>query len=613
MLVAACGKQEEVPLPVRGPTPATSIPTPAPVTTGSAAAPATPALPNAPLSKVLAKADPSGDPEWTTEQFNEDAGARLGKVLMPYIESADADVPAGLLAAGFKCTALRPDLKSTFKDKAFDVFARWHFRTEFSFSGQPGFRDAIVPLSTALAQSNEQFHGKAKIVRVEAGSADKPWSTLVYFEANRGPIQQNAEWQCTWLSGTDSSKPLLESISLLRFEEIHASAGTAGTPVPFADCTEAVLAANQCWKEQLVYGATHWHGNLDVAFGIHQGNQGISIADTNGDGLEDVYICQPDGLPNRFFLQKPDGTLIDHSRESGLDFLDVSRCSLLVDLDNDGDSDCVLAHRFSVTFLENDGNARFTRRMTVDTDSRVIGLSAADYDNDGDLDIYVCGYSPMSQTSPEDIFANPVPYEDAHNGAPNYLFRNEGPFNFADATGESGLNENNTQFSFCAAWEDYDNDGDQDLCVANDFGRNNLYRNDLVPSGKPTFKDVAAELGVEDIGANMSVDWADADNDGNMDLYLGKMWSSAGNRITFQQQFKPGSSEQTRQLLQRHARGNSLFKNVPGQPFADVSESAGVTMGRWAWASLFVDLNNDGWQDIYVTNGFMSAPDTGDL
>ena len=111
----------------------------------------------------------------------------------------------------------------------------------------------------------------------------------------------------------------------------------------------------------------------------------------------------------------------------------------------------------------------------------------------------------------------------------------------------------------------------------------------------------------------MSVDWADADNDGNMDLYLGKMWSSAGNRITFQQQFKPGSSEQTRQLLQRHARGNSLFKNVPGQPFRDVSEAAGVTMGRWAWASLFVDLNNDGWQDIYVTNGFMSAPDTGDL
>ena len=71
--------------------------------------------------------------------------------------------------------------------------------------------------------------------------------------------------------------------------------------------------------------------------------------------------------------------------------------------------------------------------------------------------------------------------------------------------------------------------------------------------------------------------------------------------------------EETRSLLQRHARGNSFFRNVPGRPFVDASEAAGLTMGRWAWASLFVDLNNDGWQDVYVTNGFMTAPDTGDL
>ena len=176
----------------------------APSTGSVSASPAGNSLrPNAPLSKVLAKADPSGDPEWTTEQFNEDAGARLGKVLMPYIESSDADVPADLLAAGFKCTALRPELQSTFKDKAFAVLRPVALSPEFSFSGPNGFRDALAPMKAALAKSNEHFHGKAKIVRVEAGSADKPWSTLVYFEANRGPIQQNAEWQCTWLSGTD--------------------------------------------------------------------------------------------------------------------------------------------------------------------------------------------------------------------------------------------------------------------------------------------------------------------------------------------------------------------------------------------------------------------------
>ncbi len=83
-----------------------------------------------------------------------------------------------------------------------------------------------------------------------------------------------------------------------------------------------------------------------------------------------------------------------------------------------------------------------------------------------------------------------------------------------------------------ASWEDYDQDGDLDLYVANDFGRNNLYRND---DGQ--FVDVAAEAGVEDISAGMSVSWGDYNNDGQADLYVGNMFSSAGNRVTYQRQF----------------------------------------------------------------------------
>lgn len=573
----------------------------------------------APLASIIAKADPIGDPSWTTEQFSEDAGTKINKSLLPYLADPTAPVPEGLLAPDFKATALRPSLTTTFKDNAFEVLRPAHLSSEPTYTGIAGFRDAVAPLRAAFHPSPEPpnlppLRGKAKVVRVEPARDGNPWSTLVYFEVSRGPVQQNAEWQCTWHRGSDDAPLLLHSITLLRFEEIRAaSPDNQPARPPFADATQAVLAANDSWHQQLRFGANHWHGNLDVAFGIHQGNQGLAIADTNGDGLEDIYFCQPDGLPNRFFLQQPDGTLRDFSQESGLDFLDLSRSTLLIDLDNDGDADCVLAHRFSVTFLENDGNARFRLVHTIDTESRVSGLGAADFDHDGDLDVYVCGYSPISQTSPEDIFANPVPYEDAHNGAFNYLYRNEGRFQFHDATKETGLDVNNTRFSFCAAWEDFDNDGDQDLYVANDFGRNNLYQNDLVPSGKPAFRDVAADLGVEDIAASMSVDWADADNDGHMDIYIGNMWSSAGNRIAFQQQFKPGSTTEIRSQIQRHARGNTFFKNVPGQPFRDASESAGLTMGRWAWGSNFVDLNNDGWEDIYVANGFMSAPDTGDL
>ena len=92
------------------------------------------------------------------------------------------------------------------------------------------------------------------------------------------------------------------------------------------------------------------------------------------------------------------------------------------------------------------------------------------------------------------------------------------------------------------------------------------------------------------------------------------MFSAAGNRITFQRQFKSGASNDMRAQYQRHARGNTLFQaSSEGPGFRDVSVEQGVTMGRWAWGSRFVDLNNDGWEDLVVANGFISTEDTGDL
>jgi hypothetical protein len=171
-----------------------------------------------------------------------------------------------------------------------------------------------------------------------------------------------------------------------------------------------------------------------------------------------------------------------------------------------------------------------------------------------------------------------------------------------------GLGQNNHRFSFAASWEDYDNDGDLDLYVANDYGRNSLYRND-----RGTFRDVAASAGVEDISAGMSVSWGDVNNDGWMDLYVANMFSSAGNRVTYQRRFLPSADAGTRADYQRHARGNSLFVNAGDGTFRDVSESAGVTMGRWAWGSPFADLNHDGLQDIVVANGFLTQELEDDL
>jgi hypothetical protein len=191
------------------------------------------------------------------------------------------------------------------------------------------------------------------------------------------------------------------------------------------------------------------------------------------------------------------------------------------------------------------------------------------------------------------------------------LLRNDcqgGKWEFTEVTSEVGLDENNRRYSFAASWEDYDNDGDLDLYVANDFGRNNLYR---FEDGR--FRDVAGEAGVEDISAGMAVTFGDADNDGWMDIHVSNMFSSAGNRIAYQRNFQTGADEATLSLFRRHARGNSLFSNAGDGTFRDVSLDAGITMGRWAWASKFCDLNNDTRVDLLVANGLVTSDEPQDL
>jgi hypothetical protein len=111
-----------------------------------------------------------------------------------------------------------------------------------------------------------------------------------------------------------------------------------------------------------------------------------------------------------------------------------------------------------------------------------------------------------------------------------------------DVTGRAGLDQNNNHFSFACGWADYNSDGWPDLYVANDFGQKNLYRN----NGDGTFTDVASEAGVLDTGAGMSVCWLDYDNDGRQDLYVADVWTAVGLRLTAQDGFIPHAPERVR-------------------------------------------------------------------
>jgi tetratricopeptide (TPR) repeat protein len=399
-------------------------------------------------------------------------------------------------------------------------------------------------------------------------------------------LQRNARWLCGW--SREGERALLTALDVRSVEDVQGPAG--GEPL-FEDCTAAALGANAAYEEVILRGVPYWNASLDKTLDTAIfGHNGLAVGDADGDGLEDLYVCQPGGLPNQLFVRSADGTAQNRASELGVDVCDFTRSALFVDLDGDGDQDLVLATSGALVVMAGEPGQPFRRALKIPITATA--LAAADADGDGLVDLYVCRYS-----RPESLW--PVPYHDAKNGPSNLLLKNEGALRFKVATKELGLDVANTHYSFAAGWLDLDDDGDQDLYVANDFGRNNLYLNH---DGR--FREVTGAAGVVDAAAGMSVSWGDYNADGAPDLYVANMFSSAGSRLAHQEDFRGGRPSRT--LYQHHARGNTLLRSRGNGTFEDVSVAAGVALGRWAWGTSFVDVDNDGWLDLAVTNGYLT-------
>lgn len=380
----------------------------------------------------------------------------------------------------------------------------------------------------------------------------------------------------------------------------------------FVDVTAPSFARNPCYESQLLRGSDYWRTVLDGASHIDiYGHNGVAVGDIDGDGLDELYVCQPSGLPNRLFRNRGDGTFEDITENSGLGILENTACALFLDVNNDGHQDLVVVRTSGPILFLNQGGGKFVQRkdafrFATPPRGTFTGAAAADYDRDGWLDIYFCLYIYYQGT---DKYRYPLPYYDAENGPPNFLMRNQRDGTFRDVTAASGLDKNNNRYSFCCAWSDYNRDGWPDLYVVNDFGRKNLYRN----HGDGTFTDVATQAGVEDVGAGMGVCFLDYDNDGAEDLYVADMWTAAGGRVSMQENFQDAVPANIRRLYQKHARGNSMFRNLGHGTFEDTSANCAVEMGRWSWASDAWDFDHDGFPDLYVTNGMVSGPVRTDL
>jgi len=505
------------------------------------------------------------------------------------------------LGADFRGSSWKPTESEELRidSKILDV-RRVRFSTQPTL-GPDGF---LSEMRTALGGFAKILTAEFQITRIEATA--KGFQTRVRYELVGTGTEfyrehRIGEWSVDWE----------DDYRIVRWQ-FHDETRSRSMGPSFHDITEAALGGNSSYSRQLLHGADYWRTVLDGASGIDiYGHNGVSVGDLHGDGWDDIYVCQAAGLPNRFYRNRGDGTFEDVTESSGVGLLDNTACALIADFDSDGRQDLVVVRANGPLLFLNQGNGKFRLKpgsfqFASAPQGTFTGAAAADYNRDGLLDIYFCLYSFYQGA---DQYNYPTPYFAAENGPPNFMMHNNGDGTFRDVTAQCGMNKNNTRYSFCCGWNDYDRDGWPDLYVVNDFGRKNLYRN----NGNGTFTDIAREAGVEDVGAGMSVSWLDYNNDGLEDLYVGNMWTAAGKRITHDAAFQREATPEILGLYQKHAMGNSLLRNSRNSVFQDVTGETHTGMGRWAWSSDGWDFDHDGYADIYIANGMISGTTREDL
>jgi len=344
-----------------------------------------------------------------------------------------------------------------------------------------------------------------------------------------------------------------------------------------------------------IYGDEHRNRYL-----LETTGSGAAFIDYDNDGWQDIFLASGtrlDGLPpgvsstNRLYRNNGDGKFSDVTEKAGLVRTGWAQGVCVGDYENDGYDDLFVSGYGKNALYHNNGTGTFTEvaeKAGVANNRTRWGSGCAflDYDRDGYLDIFVASYidldlktAPLPETGPclykgLTVACGPP----GLTGGINMLYHNKGDGTFTDVSEKSGITKANGTYGLGALTGDFDNDGWPDIYVANDSAPAALYHNNK----NGTFTDIGIEAGSAfsmdgKPQAGMGVTAGDYDRDGWLDI------------------FKTNFSGDT----------SSLYHNTGKGTFDDVTFSAGMGLNtRWlGWGCGFVDVDNDGWPDVFLVNG----------
>lgn len=335
---------------------------------------------------------------------------------------------------------------------------------------------------------------------------------------------------------------------------------------------------------------------------------GVALGDINNDGLQDIYLTS-NLNENKLYLNKGDFKFEDISEKANVAGTKAWSTGVsMVDINADGYLDIYVCNSGDVKgdnkqneFFINNGDLTFTERASeLGLDDKGFSTHASffDYDNDGDLDVYLLNNSYQAIGS-FNLTKNERPKRDVLGG--DKLFENKDGL-FIDVSEKAGIYGSVIGFGLGVTVGDMNNDGWQDIYVSNDFfERDYLYINNQ----DGTFKECLTSSINSISGASMGADAADINNDGYNDIFITEMLPSEYDRLKTVTTFEDWNKYQynVKNDYYHQFTRNMLQLNNSDLTFTEVGRFSGVEASDWSWGALFFDMDNDGLKDLFIANG----------